>query len=87
MELGFPVHYYHMPRRRLRFRNPIVRPLPYLRYIVPLISELTAMPKNDRNIWTADEDNRLRRLLEAGTSAILVAAKIKAHGIRDQRTR
>jgi hypothetical protein len=27
--------------------------------------------------WTPEEDNRLRRLLEEGTSTLLVAAKLK----------
>jgi hypothetical protein len=33
--------------------------------------------RNLKRLWTADEDARLRQLLEGGTSFILVAAKFK----------
>ena len=37
----------------------------------------SAMTENDRNIWTPEEDNRLRTLLGAGRSIASVAADLK----------
>jgi len=35
------------------------------------------MAQNDRNIWTPEEDNRLRTLLEAGRPTAFAAAELK----------
>jgi hypothetical protein len=35
------------------------------------------MAQNQWNPWTPDDDNRLRALFDAGTSAVLIAAKMK----------
>jgi hypothetical protein len=39
--------------------------------------EIAAMAENDRNVWTPEEDNRLRTLLEAGSPIPFVAADLK----------
>jgi hypothetical protein len=38
---------------------------------------LTQMAQNQWNLWTPEQDHRLRTLFEAGCSAMLVAAKLK----------
>jgi hypothetical protein len=42
-----------------------------------LYRALTQMAHDRWNIWTPEQDQRLRSLFEAGCSAVLVAAKLK----------
>ena len=35
------------------------------------------MPRNSSKRWTPEEDDLLRTLIETGTSALLIAAKLK----------